>query len=577
MTINATENPAVLYLDTDGSPLDAGYIYFGAINQNPETNPIEVYWDAAGTQPVSQPVRTLRGFPVRNGTPAVVYAGSDYSNTVRNRRGEMVTNFPQASLFSFIQKLSTPTGASLVGYHGAIPRTVEQQLDMLYLGIANPEDPIYSSGVTTTQAIQAAIDSGKVVRITSLLTTTASLVLKAETQIVGIGEYDSGIIATGFTYPVFVNDPTSMADFARQNLSSFTIRNGTRAINYTVNALGVQSLGSFNKIRFELQSVRAIECNAAMIANNFNECVFFYCVSGIKTGREANLNNFTNCRFEGLDASSVEFASTASGSVRGGESNRFQGCRFEARNGAAIGANTVLKLDTCEGTVFSNCYFEDTFTNLLTEVGGNGTTKFEHCRYTSANTFVSDAAVTFEGNSFLAGSSGTKNMCLLGENKGLYTLDSNIWQQNSMTVKKATTRNVALTSAVRVDLFKFSSTLAGSADYRPMITGLVSVLVNGRDSGGTPFTFYRTFRMVVWGYATNQPIVTLTAEAVMDNNASGATFSFSATSVGYASNEVAIGLTVACASFGNAATQVDVELTNNFVGGAYPFSVTCLV
>lgn len=86
----AIETPFPTFCDLDGSPLDAGYVYFGQRNENPETDPVTVYWDAAGTQPAVQPIRTSNGYLVRSGTPAQVYVASDYSLTVRNRRREFV-------------------------------------------------------------------------------------------------------------------------------------------------------------------------------------------------------------------------------------------------------------------------------------------------------------------------------------------------------------------------------------------------------------------------------------------------------------------------------------------------------
>lgn len=86
----ATEAPFPQYFDTDGSPLDAGYLYFGVANQNPQTSPITVYWDAAGTQPAAQPIRTVNGFAARSGTAAVVYVPGDYSLTVRDSVGRLL-------------------------------------------------------------------------------------------------------------------------------------------------------------------------------------------------------------------------------------------------------------------------------------------------------------------------------------------------------------------------------------------------------------------------------------------------------------------------------------------------------
>ena len=78
------------FVDRSGRPLDGGYLYFGEENLNPETNPIVVYWDQAGTQPAAQPVRTSNGYPVRAGTPAMLFAPTNYSLTIKNVHQELV-------------------------------------------------------------------------------------------------------------------------------------------------------------------------------------------------------------------------------------------------------------------------------------------------------------------------------------------------------------------------------------------------------------------------------------------------------------------------------------------------------
>lgn len=92
--------PFPQFFDSDGSPLDNGSLYFGTANLNPETSPILVYWDAAGTQPAAQPVSVMNGYSVRNGTPANVYAATDYSLTVRDRKGRIVYYIPSAVTYS---------------------------------------------------------------------------------------------------------------------------------------------------------------------------------------------------------------------------------------------------------------------------------------------------------------------------------------------------------------------------------------------------------------------------------------------------------------------------------------------
>ena len=83
-------SPFPVFYETDGTPLDAGYIYLGTVDLNPETNPITVYWDAALTIPAAQPLRTSGGYIVRNGITASVFTSSFYSITVKNKNGNLI-------------------------------------------------------------------------------------------------------------------------------------------------------------------------------------------------------------------------------------------------------------------------------------------------------------------------------------------------------------------------------------------------------------------------------------------------------------------------------------------------------
>lgn len=94
MSAYPSRQPYNSFFDLDGQPLEDGYIYYGLPNLNPETNPVAVFWDAAGTQPAAQPIRTSGGYPVRYGTPASIYVSGDYSITVRNKKGGLVGTRP---------------------------------------------------------------------------------------------------------------------------------------------------------------------------------------------------------------------------------------------------------------------------------------------------------------------------------------------------------------------------------------------------------------------------------------------------------------------------------------------------
>jgi hypothetical protein len=128
------QSPFQQLFDTNGSPLDDGYVYIGTANANPETSPIAIYWDDAGTIPAAQPLRTLNGYIVRSGTPARVYTAlEDFSMTVKDRQGRVVFSVLDATSDSNLTTaLASSSGSSLVGFlqsgANAQLRTVQSKL-----------------------------------------------------------------------------------------------------------------------------------------------------------------------------------------------------------------------------------------------------------------------------------------------------------------------------------------------------------------------------------------------------------------------------------------------------------------
>jgi hypothetical protein len=90
MSVLSIQPPYPAFAGADGQPLENGYIWIGTANLSPQTNPINVYWDAALTIPAAQPIRTLNGYPSYQGTPSRFYVGSDYSIQVLNSKGSVV-------------------------------------------------------------------------------------------------------------------------------------------------------------------------------------------------------------------------------------------------------------------------------------------------------------------------------------------------------------------------------------------------------------------------------------------------------------------------------------------------------
>jgi len=120
-----------VFTDTDGQPLESGYIWIGTVNLDPQMNPIAVYWDGALTMPAAQPIRTLSGYPANNGTPARIYSNADYSIRVQNKNGSVVYSAPAAT-DRYNSAVVTGADASNVTYTpagtGAVTTNVQAKL-----------------------------------------------------------------------------------------------------------------------------------------------------------------------------------------------------------------------------------------------------------------------------------------------------------------------------------------------------------------------------------------------------------------------------------------------------------------
>lgn len=87
MAVVEIRKPFEVFNDTDGKPLDSGYVYIGVSGSEPQSTPKAVFWDAGLTIPAVQPLRTQNGFIVNNGTPAAFYTDGGYSMKVVDYSG----------------------------------------------------------------------------------------------------------------------------------------------------------------------------------------------------------------------------------------------------------------------------------------------------------------------------------------------------------------------------------------------------------------------------------------------------------------------------------------------------------
>jgi hypothetical protein len=119
MSALSIKPPYPAFAGADGLPLENGYIWVGTVNLNPQVNPIAVYWDAAQTIPAAQPIRTLNGYPVYQGTPSRFYTASDYSIQVLDSKGSLV----YTSLNGNVATGSVATNATGTGSQTVFPVT----------------------------------------------------------------------------------------------------------------------------------------------------------------------------------------------------------------------------------------------------------------------------------------------------------------------------------------------------------------------------------------------------------------------------------------------------------------------
>lgn len=137
-----------LYMgDTTGRPLDAGKVYFGEPNKDPEFYPINVFYDEALTIPAMQPIRTKGGFMNASGQMVEVYATeTTYSVKVLDSYGRQVFYQTEMSSTSTSGSVSTK-----LPYAGAITRSQDTK---------NNDIPSIKDFANAVDAQAAAISQG---------------------------------------------------------------------------------------------------------------------------------------------------------------------------------------------------------------------------------------------------------------------------------------------------------------------------------------------------------------------------------------------------------------------------------
>ena len=97
MTQPTFSSPMPMLLDLNGNGLSGGQVYIGVAGQDPQSFPQQVYWDAAGTIPASQPLATSSGYFSNAGNIAQIYGPTNYSMRVLDSNSALVWYQPTIS------------------------------------------------------------------------------------------------------------------------------------------------------------------------------------------------------------------------------------------------------------------------------------------------------------------------------------------------------------------------------------------------------------------------------------------------------------------------------------------------
>lgn len=370
--------PYAIYTDRDGNPLDNGYIYIGTANQNPQTNTITVYWDAAGTIPATQPIRTMGGYAWRNGSPSNVYVNSaTFSIVLRDSNGTLVYSAQSTGGYVSYADLANTSnialGDALVGFRQAntsglfassVASTVHNKLrefvsvmDFGATGDGSTDD---------TAAIQAAINenSGGCIRFPAgtYRITSPIVVNVANTILVGDGSKVTNILnaQTNGDAIVFESQNTGLSDY----LSSCGIT-GIRAYRSTDATSGA--------------ALRLTQCNAFILDDfaNLNHPEGIV-IEGGKEGLFSNIRGSISGAITGTpvaNSSMLRITTAATSGATYQTPFTMEFVNMTLSGGSAKAIDNIVQIEACDGLHFTNAYWNYGNTNivrLMPTVSGKG-------------------------------------------------------------------------------------------------------------------------------------------------------------------------------------------------------------
>lgn len=356
--------PFPVFQDRDGQPLDNGYVYIGTPYLDPQTNPVQVYFDDALTIPAAQPLRTINGYVSNAGTPAQLYVnGVNFSIKLLDSKANLVYSFPDGSGIS--------PNASGIQYDpagtGAVATTVQAKLRE---SVSVKDFGAVGNGIANdTTALQAAVtyavSNGKALYIPSGTYLYSSLTGLDQNNIVIVGD-GSGLSVLKFTGTGIALDLGTVVGFRQGiNLSGFTVEgnsNVTAIVRATAIArcqwtdINVREANQATGVGFVFRGCQLSRFDSLMCSQDrqamTNPPAEGFNIEALAPYGNSSNNTFTNLYAEGAGA----VATTIDIGVRisGGDQNTFIGGSPES-----CGIYGLLVSANCRYNTFINVGFEN--------------------------------------------------------------------------------------------------------------------------------------------------------------------------------------------------------------------------
>lgn len=368
--------PFPVFQDRDGQPLDNGYVYIGTPYLDPQTNPVQVYFDDALTIPAAQPLRTINGYVSNAGTPAQLYVnGVNFSIKVLDSKANLVYSFQDGSGISpnAAGVQYDPAGA------GAVSTTVQAKLretvsvkDFGAVGDGVADD---TAAIVSENAVLLANSGGDIYAHGETLKITSPILLAGEMSKGATVDYNNATISfasgAGFTAGSYT---TPAAEFRLKTVIRGLNSTGPGKAVVGTTAFKVDSTAEVSTFGGRWRSAeKGLWLNGGLICDFYMPVIRDNgtgVVANPANGFASNSINFITAKIITNDLA-VNYDSNANGVTN------WVGCEIENNNstGNATDGKVVTSLTAAGHHNFIGCHFESNKGQTSLRYSGASTAK----------------------------------------------------------------------------------------------------------------------------------------------------------------------------------------------------------